>query len=138
MNIQKKFTAAFTLALLSSAPLYAAEAPMAEQSRVEMVSGGIGDSGLDDITAVQNSYNLKLIFAEDNGAYLADIGVLIRDQKGNTVVNTTSGGPILLINLRPGTYLVSSTIAGETKTQRVTVRGSGLSTHYVHLHSTES
>jgi len=134
MNTSKTFTVSFIAALLASTTLYAAEAQTALPP-IQMVSGGVGDAGMDDIAATQNHYTVKLIFAEPTGEYLADIEVQVRDKKGSMVVNTTSGGPILLMNLKPGLYTVSSTIAGETKAQRIVVHGKGLNSYYIHLHS---
>jgi hypothetical protein len=137
MNVPRIFATALIATLLSSSAFYAAEAQVVEHP-VQMVSGGVGEAGMDDITAVQKHYSLKLIFAETNGDYLADVGVLIRNHKGDVVVNTDSQGPVVLINLEPGAYTVVSTVTGESKTQRVVVHGSGLNTYYIHLHSAES
>jgi len=137
MSASKTSAILFIFSLLSSAPLYATEI-QAEHTPVQMISGGIGDAEMKNITAVQKQYSLKLIFTEADGEYLADIGVLIRDTKGNTVVDTTSGGPILLMKLTPGSYTLSSSVTGETKTQHIKVHGTGLNTYYIHLHSTES
>ena len=132
MNIQKKFAAAFIAILLGSTALYAADAPVAEQP-IQMTSGGVGEKGMDDITAVQQHYSLKLVFAKTNGEYQADVGVQISDHKGNTVVNTTAKGPVLLVNLAPGVYTVSASLEGETKTKRVVAHEDGLMTYFIRL-----
>ncbi len=138
MNIPKRIIVACIAALLCNPPiLYAAET-QPEQRQTPMVSGGIGDAELEDISAIQKQYRLKLVFAETMGAYVADVGVQVHDRRGNMLVNTVSQGPILLINLTPGTYILSSTVPGETKTQRIVVRGDSLETHYIHFHPTES
>ena len=134
MKTKRMLIIAALATLLSTTTLYAAE----NAQEIQMVSGGIGDGEMDDIAATQKNYSLKLVFAQTNGEYLADIGVKVRDHSGNIVVNTTSGGPILLMNLTPGSYTVISTVAGEKETQRVMVNSHGLKTYIIHMHSTES
>jgi hypothetical protein len=93
---------------------------------------------MDDIAAVQQRYSLKLVFAQTNGEYLADVGVQVSDIKGNTVVETSSAGPVLLINLMPGSYTVRASLNGETKTQHIVVRNHELMTHFIRLRGSES
>lgn len=137
MNIQKKFAAPLIAALLGSTVLYAAQTQAAQQ-QVQMVSGGVGETGMDAIAAVQQHYSLKLVFAKANGEYLADIDVQVRDSKGNTVVDTHSQGPVLLINLMPGAYTASASLNGETKTQHIVIHDHGLITQFIRLQGTES
>ncbi len=137
MNIHRTFAARLIAVMLAGTSLYAAQA-QAEPQQVQTVSGGVGESGMNDIAAVQKQYSLKLIFARDNGEYLADVGVQVRDSKGRTVLNTSSRGPVLLINLTAGSYKVSASLNGETKTQRVVVHDHGLVTQFIRLHGTES
>lgn len=134
-----KFAILFVATLLGSATLSSAQAQEVNQPpQAEMVSGGIGDTGMENIVAAQKDYNLKLVFAEKNGEYLADVGVTIQDRKGNTVINTDSVGPILLVKLKPGTYTISSSTDKETETRKIAVSNTGLSTYYIHLNASES
>jgi len=141
MKINHKFAAIFITILLGSTTLSTAQTQEAEQQvqpQAEMVSGGIGDTGMDTIATTQKNYNLKLIFAEPNGEYLADISAVMHDKKGNTVLDANSVGPIVLVKLKPGTYTLSSTAGKETKTSKVIVHNTGLSTYYIHLNDSES
>jgi hypothetical protein len=137
MNIPKKYTAHLIALLLAGTALYAVPLQAAPQE-IQMVSGGVGESGMEAIASVQERYSLKLVFARDNGEFLADVGVQVRDHKGKTVVNTNSQGPVLLINLMPGRYTVSASLEGETRTENIVVRDHGLVTHFIRLHGTES
>jgi len=139
MNIHNTFAAAFVAILLGGTILSSAQAQeVNERPQAEMVSGGIGDTGMDKIAAAQKDYSLKLIFAETSGDYLADVGVVIHDRKGNTVVNMDSAGPILLVKLKPGAYTVSSSTDKETTTSKVVVNNTGIRTYYIHLNASES
>lgn len=141
MKINNKFASIFITILLGSAALSNAQTQEVEQQsqpQTEMVSGGIGDSGMDTIATTQKNYNLKLIFSEPDGEYLADISAVIHDKKGNTVLDTHSVGPIVLVKLKPGTYTLSSTSGKETRTSKVVVHNTGISTYYIHLNDSES
>jgi len=139
MNAPRLFAAVAAVliaTLLGSTALYAAPA---SQPQIAMLSGGIGEEEVDRMNAAQEHYSLKLIYAEANGDYLTDVAVRIQDHKKNVVLETVaSQGPIVLINLKPGTYTLVSTVSGKSSTQRIAVRGNGLSTYIIHLHSTES
>ena len=110
----------------------------AQENNVEMVSGGVGDAEMDDITVAQKNYTLKLIFANSSGEYLADVSVVIKDKKGDTIVDTSSVGPVLLLKLKAGTYNVSASTDKETKTNKITVRKTGLTTQYFHINALEN
>jgi hypothetical protein len=45
---------------------------------VPYLSGGIGESGREEIWAAATDYNLKLVFAEAGGAFVADMKVSIQ------------------------------------------------------------
>lgn len=134
MNTSSRVVISLVTLLLSATPLYAAETP-AGKPQVQMISGGVGESEMDSMSAAQKDYPLKLIFTQPNGEYLANVSVTIRDKDKNIVVDTSSQGPVVLIGLKPGTYTLVSTAAGDSKTQRIVVRTRGLSTYHIHLRS---
>ncbi len=96
---------------------------------VTWLSGGVGDAERQAIMdAAVGSYNLKLEFARQDGSYLGDVDVLIRDSHGATMLEVSSNGPWLLTNLPAGTYRVSASANGRTFEEAVAVPGSGLKT----------
>lgn len=139
MTHTKLYALAITASLLTGTSLYAADlqSTPAPAPQIRMVSGGIGDGEIDAMKEQQNSYSVKLIFAESTGEYLSNVNLQISD-KHNTIVNTASVGPIVLLDLKPGNYTLSSSVPGDTKSQCISVRSTGLSTYIVHLHSAES
>ena len=62
--------------------------------------------------------------AAPRAEYVADVKIDVRDQRGATVLSTTSDGPILLANLPPGRYTVSATKDGASQRRDIVV-GSG-------------
>ncbi len=139
MNIHNTVAVVFSIILLGCAMLSTAQAQEINPlPQATMVSGGVGDSEVDKIAAMQKDYSLKLIFAKAGGEYLADVDVIIHDRKGNTIINANSVGPILLVKLKSGTYTVDASSDKETKTRKVVVNKTGLRTYYIHLNDSES
>jgi hypothetical protein len=97
------------------------------QGSVTYVSGGIGKDESDAMKQAASRYSLAIEMASPAGPraeYVADVKIDIRDQRGATVLNTVSDGPILLANLPPGRYTVSATKNGASQRRDIVV-GSG-------------
>ena len=73
---------------------------------VSYISGGVGEGEIDYLKTIARDFNLRLMFATQEGKFLADIQVQIRDAKGATVLETVANGPFLYADLMPGTYRV--------------------------------
>ena len=82
------------------------------------MTGGFGIDDREQMTEQSRDYNLKLMFAEKAGIYLADARVAIENEKGEEIVNITAPGPWFYIQLPPGTYNVTASFEGNTKTIR--------------------
>lgn len=98
--------------------------PAAEAARggpVAVVSGGVGEDALAMMKAKEGEYNLKLVFTLNEGNYLADVGVAIKDAAGKTVVEHVADGPIFLAKLPAGTYSASVSYDGKTQARKVRV-----------------
>jgi uncharacterized protein YigE (DUF2233 family) len=80
------------------------------------MAGGVGFDERQLMAELGNNFNLKLTFAEESGIYLADVGLVITNKKGEEVVNTSAGAPWFYVQLPPGKYDVKATFAGQTKT----------------------
>jgi hypothetical protein len=120
-----RFLAAVLGTLVICTPLLADHHGMSE---VPHISGGVGESGRDEINAVQDQYSLKMVFAYTNGDFLAEVKVVITDAAGATLLSTVADGPWLLVKLPAGSYQVAATVDGVTKSEQVTVPASGLKT----------
>ena len=94
-----------------------APATMLEKSYqgLPYLNGGVGDEELAELKARQKDYNLKLVFAEKGGSYLADVNLLVLNTKGQAVFELASAGPILLTKLPAGTYRVKVTANGQVQ-----------------------
>lgn len=97
----------------------------------QMLSGGTSSESRAMLQSLENQYNTKLVFTGKNGAYLANVGVDVRDSSGNTVMESTTDGPILLMNLPQGRYTVSANAEGFNEQQSITVGSRGTSTQHM-------
>jgi hypothetical protein len=93
-------------------------------SGVSYVSGGVSTEAIDGLRSMEKEFNLKLVFALNTGAYLADVNVTIDDASNKVLLDTMSEGPWLLAKLPTGNYQVSATYSGSAETRKVAV-GSG-------------
>lgn len=114
---------------LFSAPMPAPQAlkPLASTPSSDsfFVSGGVGKAERDRFEAMSSDYNFKMQMATSGGEFISDVNVQIKDAKGNAVLETVTEGPMLMAKLPSGTYLISATKFGETKTQTVQVSEKG-------------
>ena len=97
---------------------------------IEYLSGGVGMNAQDAINARARDFNLKLVFTLNEGNYVADVGVALKDARGRTVVEDTAEGPFFLAKLPAGQYTVAATYEGRTVTRKLQV-GKGLRTEYL-------
>ena len=94
---------------------------------IQYMNGGVGQEELDWLRQMTSDYDLKLVFTVQQGNYLADIPVVIRDQQGNTVLDAVAQGPWMFVELPAGTYTVTATAYRQPKQQVVHVSKSGQS-----------
>jgi len=119
------------LLVLSSEPLrcgkptveiFAAEIPpaiMITQGKTAQgfpyLTGGVSTEEREILEASGRAYNVQLTFAENGGAYLSDVDLVVTDAKGGEIIAIRTNGPLFYIQLPPGSYGVSAAFKGETK-----------------------
>lgn len=93
---------------------------------VKYVQGGVGKDESDAMLRESKNYPLALVFSggkENN--YVCDIAIRVRDAAGKTVLQTSADGPIMLIDLPAGKYVVDAQYRDKTVTQRVELSAKG-------------
>ncbi|HWP24295.1 MAG TPA: carboxypeptidase-like regulatory domain-containing protein [Candidatus Binatia bacterium] len=65
--------------------------------------------------AKAKGYNVKLIFAEKSGPFIAGVTVVIADAKGAEMASVETDGPWFYIELPPGAYSLKATFKGQTR-----------------------
>jgi hypothetical protein len=101
--------------------------PEHTQGSVTFVSGGIGKDESEAMKRAASRYSLSIEMASTaspRAQYVSDVKIDIRDQRGATMLSTTSDGPFLLANLPPGRYSINAERNGKSQ-QRNVVVGSG-------------
>jgi len=100
--------------------------PVQQSGSVDYLTGGIGVDESTSLDAESRRWPLTLVFGTAGGRmradYLADVQVLVRDQRGSTALDVKADGPYLLARLAPGTYDVDAEYGGRTLHRRVVIR----------------
>lgn len=108
---------------VAAAEVQAELPPKENQGGVPYLTGGIGSDESAAIKAQFPKYALALTFAgvkAGRNVFLASVPVQIRDASGATVLDVTTEGPYLLVDVPPGKYEIVATHAG--KEQRASVQ----------------
>lgn len=100
---------------------------MEKQGSGQYACGGIGSDESTAMRAAMKDHPLSLLFARSSGAYLSDVAVTIKKAGGETAMTLRASGPVCLIDLPAGAYVVEATAEGATKRESVTL-GSGAKT----------
>ena len=120
------FLLALGLVSSSYASTYSASAVAVERYRgIPYVSGGFGIEERHAVATMGRKDNLELSFALQNKEYLGGAEVLIKDSKGNKVLEAASDGPLFFTKLPEGKYTVMATALGRTLTRDVDIPNKG-------------
>jgi hypothetical protein len=120
MSFVPRLLAAAFLITGVAAPASAELSPM-QQGEVIYISGGIGD---DEIAAMKESigaYNLLISNSEKDGSYTAGIEAIIRDGRGQVVLDAKNTGPLLYVKLPPGDYTLDALYHGVENVKETTI-----------------
>ncbi|WP_043197320.1 hypothetical protein [Pseudomonas putida] len=96
-----------------------------EQNGVRYIQGGIGQ---DEANALRKTtgYDLHVeLSTGPEGKFQSGATVDIQNAQGQSVLSVSDVGPLLYVQLPPGTYKVTGNAQGETVQQVVTVNGKG-------------
>jgi len=86
------------------------------------VCGGIGSDESVAMRSQMKDHPLSLMFARPDGAYLADVDVTIQDAATAAPAYVfRARGPLCLVDLPTGSYMVQASSGGVTKNLPVTI-----------------
>lgn len=92
-------------------------------------SGGVGDDEIALMKAETARYPLEILFGErqedGKAAYVAAQNVSLSDSSGKTILELATAGPILLIRVKDGDYLLKASNRDIAKEQKLRVANSG-------------
>ena len=126
VSVLARATAAAACVALAAPLLALAQVPALQgQGAVRHVCGGIGSDESAAFRAAMKDHPLSLLFARASGDYLADVQVDVEDAQGTSVLSTKAAGPVCLVDLPKGKYMVHASAGGGGghKMQMVTVDG---------------
>jgi hypothetical protein len=92
---------------------------------IPYVSGGVGLEERDALAQMSRDYNLKLSFAVSSGNYLGDVNVVIKDVRGQVVLEAVSEGPWFFAKLPSGKYTIRVEVMGKAQQQSSQVPAKG-------------
>jgi hypothetical protein len=93
-------------------------------SDVNYRTGGIGSSEAEEMREAAKDYTLEIVFVQKLKGleeFISDVKVQIQDAQKNTVLDVTTEGPFLLVNLPNGKYVITAEFSSDTKQQKVNV-----------------
>lgn len=129
MKARARLAAGAAILGIALPALAAAQAALPQpktQGNVTFLAGGIGQTEASAMKQAERQYPLSMTFSEGKrGEYLAGIHVTITDRAGDTILQTVSGGPIMLVKLRSGDYRVSAQVNGKTLQHEAKVASTG-------------
>ena len=132
----KSILLATALSVAISAPVYAAkyrstEIPLIETETpakldvdVKYVTGGVGEDERAELEAAKADYNVHILNARKSGEYVEDTQTVISRKNGKDYAPLldVNAGPLLYVELAPGSYIAESTRYGETKKKAFVIK----------------
>jgi hypothetical protein len=123
-------TPTILVALACAAPLASAQeaappAPMVhKQSNIAYVSGGSTPEEAHEMQRVANKYPMQLRFVVgDNPSAGKGVRVMVKDLRGEVVIDALSEGPVFYFNPPSGRWTVDAQYQGETVSKTVDLVG---------------
>lgn len=129
---KKIATLALSIALFMAGGTVLAQPPEVQNvDGVTYVSGGVGDESMAQLTDIEKQFDLKLFLVGQSGTYLSDVSIAITDAEGKAMLQTTSDGPVLLVNLPTGAYMIRASKNGNRLNHIINVNLGQLRTTYI-------
>lgn len=119
---------AFAQVNSSSSTVNVSLPPVQSQGQTEYLTGGIGEEESRAILKEGSSWPLMLELAQADtprAAFISDVLVTIKDGSGNTVLETVTEGPYLLVKLPPGKYSLDATYESTKRHRDLSIQKGG-------------
>ena len=95
--------------------------PYQTDAGIAYVSGGVGADEREAMHGLARNYNLRLVFAGKEGAYLSDVKVDIRNAAGREILSAVSNGPWFFAQLPNGRYKIKAEAKGKSTSQSAVI-----------------
>lgn len=127
--------AAAALAGAASFPAHAQdELVLLETARATtFINGGVTKDDEAYLRKTAKDWPLRMIFSErKDNEFVADVNLLVTDQRGAPVLNLPSAGPMTYAMLPAGKYRITARFQGKTEARDVTIDGKSGADVYFH------
>lgn len=105
-------------------PPDASAAQWKNQGAAQYLCGGVSDEGMSAIKSLRSEAGSELLFTSGpEGAYVADVAVTVQGGKLKEMLSFTASGPVCLLKLPKGNYIVDASYRGKTVRQSIKVDG---------------
>ena len=95
-----------------------------KQGEIVYITGGVGEGESKAIREDAKNWPLIINFSqylENRDAWISQVYLRILDAKGNGIFEVTTDGPLLLLKMPSGNYVLMATYEGVTKTQKIQI-----------------
>jgi hypothetical protein len=86
---------------------------------VTFLTGGVGESEQAAIRKMTGDYNVRITLTRPDGAFLSGVDVQLESASGHSLIHTRTRGPMMLVRLDPGRYVLKASEQGHTPERRV-------------------
>jgi len=115
----------------NGAPPDTRSAQWQSQGAAQYLCGGVADEGMSAIQSRRSEAGSELLFTSGpEGAYVADVAVTVQGGKLKEMLSFTAGGPVCLLKLPKGNYIVDASYRGKTVRQSIKVDGPAQQTRF--------
>jgi len=113
------------------------EAPQVKKAgEITYLSGGVGKPEREQLRALEKDFNLKLVFSQVDGKFVASVKVVVSDAKGRKLLEHVADGPFFMARMPAGPYSVAATYAGKTQTRKIDVAANRMHTEHLRWSAT--
>ena len=82
------------------------------EGSIKFIGGGIGSEESSSMKAEAKNWPLLIELSQKDGMksdWITEVNIIITDAKGNSILNQSNQGPMLLVCLKPGKYMIEGT-----------------------------
>jgi len=109
------------IAALSIGTNALAEVQKGNQNGIAFENGGWSIDSADEIKGRAGRFPVMLVFAWTEGSYLSDVNVQVVNSKGDSLLSLNNLGPLVLIDLPKGDYMINVERNGKPQSRRLNV-----------------
>ena len=109
------------IAALSIGTSALADVQKGNQNGIAFENGGWSIDSADAIKGRAGQFPVMLVFAWTEGSYLSDVNVQVVNGKGDRLLSLNNLGPLVLIDLPKGDYMINVERNGKPQSRRVSV-----------------